>query len=146
MIIYILLIYLILYILYFIKLDHKIPKSLSHTAYLMQNKKFFLYTFWSIGIILLYPLSLINVPLSLLFTLGLLCVGISPWYKQYDKIAHFGGGYLSGITSQILVTLVNPWILLLWIPYIIYAIFTKDNNQTFWSEIVCFVSIFIILL
>lgn len=144
--IYILLIYLILYIIYFIKLDHRIPQSLSQTAYLMQGRKLFLYTFWSVGIILLYPLSLINIPLSLLFTLGLLCVGISPWYKQYGKIIHFAGGYLSGIVSQILVTLVNPWILLLWIPYILYAIFIKDDSKTFWAEIICFISIFIILL
>lgn len=144
--IYILLIYLIVYILYFIKLDHRIPQSLSQTAYLLNNKKIFLYTFWFTGIILFYPLSLISIPLSLLFTLGLLWVGISPNYKQYGKIIHFGGGYLSGVVSQILVTLVNPWLLLLWLPYIIYAIFIRDDSKTFWAEMVCFSSIFLILL
>lgn len=144
--IYILLIYLIFYILYFIKIDKRIPQSLSQTAYLLQDKKIFLYTFWSTGFILFYPLSLINIPLSLLFILGLLWVGISPWYKQYGKIIHYGGGYLTGITSQALVVLVNPLLLLLWIPYILYTIFIKDDSKTFWAEIVCFISIFAILL
>lgn len=144
--IYILLAYLILYILYFVDKDNRIPKSLSDTAYLCKYKKTFLVTFWTAGIILFYPLSQISIPLSLLFTLGILLVGITPWYKNFNKPTHFVGGYLSGAVSQILVALVYPQLLLIWIPYILYAIFIKDDSKTFWAEIVCFANLFGILL
>lgn len=143
---YILLTYLILYILYFIKIDKKIPSSLSDTAYKCTHRKYFLITFWIVGFVLLYPLSQISIPLSLLFTLGVLLVGLTPWYKQYNKVTHYLGGYLSGAASQVLVALVNPWLLLLWIPYLIYALFIKDSSKTFWAEMVCFANTFMILL
>ena len=73
-------------------------------------------------------------------------VGITPYYKTYGKKLHFFGGYISGISSQILVSIVNPLYLLFWIPYFLYLIFLKDSNSTFWAELVCFINLFLAIL
>ena len=144
--IYILLLYLLIYILYSIFKNGKIINSLSQTAYIIQSKQIFCFTFWLVGIILVYPLSQISIPISLLFTIGIFGVGLTPFYRTNGKWLHYGGGILSGITSQLLVYLVNPYLLIPWIPYIFYYVFYPDDNTTFWAEIICFINIFGILL
>ena len=144
--IWILFIYFVVYILYTTFKNGEILYSLSHTAYVVQDKKWFCFTFWAVGLGVVYPLSLINVPLSILFTLGCFGVGLTPFYHSYGKWLHYGGGYLTEIVSQILVYLVNPWLLLPWIPYIFYYVFYPDDNTIFWAEIICFINIFGILL
>ena len=144
--IYILLLYLLIYILYSIFKNGKTINSLSQTAYIIQSKQIFCFTFWLVGIILVYPLSQISIPISLLFTIGIFGVGLTPFYRANGKWLHYGGGILSGITSQLLVYLVNPYLLIPWIPYIFYYVFYPDDNTTFWAEIICFINIFGILL
>lgn len=144
--IYILLLYLLIYIIYSIFKNGKTINSLSQTAYIIQSKQLFCFTFWLVGIILVYPLSQISISISLLFTIGIFGVGLTPFYRTTGKWLHYGGGILSGITSQLLVYLVNPYLLIPWIPYLFYLIFYPDNNTTFWAEIICFINVFGILL
>lgn len=144
--IYCLLFYMIFYILYCTNKNGKILLSFSQTAYILKNKNIFLITFWLIGLILIFPLSQINPLFALIFSLGMFLVGISPYYKTYSKKLHYFGGYISGISSQILVSIVNPLYLLFWIPYFLYLIFIKDSNSTFWAEFICFINLFLTIL
>ena len=144
--VYCLLIYMVFYILYCTKKNGKILISFSQTAYVLKNKNIFFITFWLVGLVLIFPLSQICTPFALIFSLGMFLVGISPYYKTYGKKLHFFGGYISGISSQILVSIVNPLYLLFWIPYFLYLIFLKDSNSTFWAELVCFINLFLAIL
>ncbi len=87
--IWILFIYFVVYILYTTFKNGEILYSLSHTAYVVQDKKWFCFTFWAVGLGVVYPLSLINVPLSILFTLGCFGVGLTPFYHSYGNITIF---------------------------------------------------------
>ena len=138
--------YFIVYIVYATFKNGKILQSLSYTAYIVQDKRWFCFTFWLVGLGLVYPLSLVSVPLSILFVLGCFGVGLTPFYRTTGKWLHYGGGIISGITSQLLVYLVNPYLLIPWIPYLFYLIFYPDNNTPFWAEIICFINVFGILL
>lgn len=60
---------------------------------------------------------------------------------------HCGAAILCAVCSQILVGICQPWLLLLWVPYILEWITIKSRGKkwrtaTFWAEMVCFANTF----
>ena len=63
-------------------------------------------------------------------------------------IVHEGGAITCAVYSQLVLVFNCPWLLLLWIPYIIAFIKLNDfrakgwNTKIFWAEMVCFSNTF----
>lgn len=82
------------------------------------------------------------------FTLvGILGVGVDPLIKGQKNIIHYSSAIMMGISSQILVYIINPYILLSWIPYIIYTIYIEDGRKNmFFAEIVMLICLALLCL
>lgn len=142
---------------------HGIPHSLSQTYYGITYKVLFSITI-ILASILLFPKMLEVTPenlqfLAFLTLMGIIAVGCSPNFKDSSMIdnIHMISAGMSLITSQLLILLTNPWILLCWIYIIAYIInYVIKNNQIknifidsniiFWSEIIMMLTIYTYLL
>lgn len=144
-----------------------IPYSISETFYKLEHKWWFLLTMWlTAG--LLMPAILEVTPDCYQFTAFLACtgmflVGAAPNFRDgFDKKVHISGVALCIVFSQVWVTLVCPWMLLVWVAYLIYtALMMKKNwkgnfisaylltKPMFWVEITAllatYVTLFILL-
>lgn len=144
-----------------------IPCSISETFYKLEHKWWFLVTMWlTAG--LLMPAILEVTPNSYQLTAFLACtgmflVGAAPNFRDgFDKKVHISGAALCIVFSQVWVTLVCPWMLLVWVAYLIYtALMMKKNwkgnfisaflltKPMFWVEITAllatYVTLFILL-
>lgn len=75
--------------------------------------------------------------LSYLTIVGILGVGADPLVKGEKNIVHYTSAAIMGVSSQILVYLVEPYLLMLWIPYILYTLFMDDGRKNmFMGEMV----------
>ena len=82
--------------------------------------------------------------------LAMIVVAVSPLDEQDDspiRKAHTIAAYAAVVTSQLLVTLNHPLLLLLWLPYLVaiplYFYKKKINTYKFWAEITSFLIIFV---
>lgn len=141
-----LMVYMICYLTYCTIKKGQILESFSSTAYIVKSKYIYILTFLAIACVTSLPLSTINVPLCVMFVIGVVLVGMSPTYKSVNRYLHYTGGILAGISSQILVGIINPWLLLSWIPLIIYFLIDKRDDKVFWAEVICMITLMIILL
>ena len=88
--------------------------------------------------------------LAFLAIAGLAFVGAAPLVKFSDDEIQFRvhkvGAIICATCSQLVLIFNYPWLLLFWIPFIIYG-FIKGwktwRTIVFWEEMVCFVSTFI---
>lgn len=141
-----------------------IPPSISETYYSLQHKLWFGFTMWSVGFMLLIVL-LNMVPAAIQFIAflacsGVLLVGAAPNFKEeFEHKVHVAGALLCIVGSQILITLMNPMLLLVWVLYLLYTIIMLkikwSNNlkesfrltkPLFWIEITAFTTIFLLCL
>lgn len=78
---------------------------------------------------------------------GILFVVFAPNFMTDSLVdrVHTGAAVIAFTFSQIWVGLHNPIILLEWVPYLIYILFTRQNFK-FWAEIVMLLTIYTILL
>lgn len=144
-----------------------VPDSISATFYSLQHKVWFGATMWlTAG--LLMPAILEVTPDCYQFTAFMACtgmflVGAAPNFRDgFDKKVHISGVALCIVFSQVWVTLVCPWMLLVWVAYLIYtALMMKKNwkgnfisaylltKPMFWVEITAllatYVTLFILL-
>lgn len=84
---------------------------------------------------------------GLLIGLGLILVAATPKYRRKGKVLHYVGGYLFGVTSQVAVVILCPWLLLFWLTFPL--VFTKRSwreNATSVSESICFGTLILSLL
>ena len=95
----------------------ELPDSVSSFSYYIGDV---LFSLWiaSVASLLLFPM-LHALPTSLVFvgglvSAGLLMVAASPYYRTEWKVIHYFGGYLFGVGSQIVVAILEPWLLCLW--------------------------------
>lgn len=154
--IYLSLIIILLYICYVI-IDSGIPHSLSATYY--KYGKIFSIVLFSSSILLM-PKLLEFIPddikfLGFLSLAGVIAVAVSPDFrndKLTDKI-HDISAVLALIISQILVILINPLLLLDWIPIILYIIIGGIKYKTlnvpyikFFAEVIMILTIYQMLL
>ena len=154
--IYLSFIIIALYICY-VLIDSGIPNSLSATYY-KYGKMFSIVLFSST--ILLMPKLLEFLPnniefLGFLSLIGVIAVAASPDFrndKLTDKV-HDISAVLAFIISQILVILINPLLLLNWIPVLIYIIVWYIKYKTlnvpyikFFAEVIMILTIYQMLL
>lgn len=140
-----------------------IPESISDTFYSLKYKIWFGFSMTGISLSLM-PQMITNTPsnyqfLAFLMCAGLIFVGIAPNFKKgLDRPVHITGASISAICSQIWAALIEPYSLLLWIPFLVYIgirMKKEDGNlydrfkkckPLFWSESITFTIIYIISL
>lgn len=130
-----------------------VPSSISATFYKLEHKFWFGATM-VLTACLLIPAILEVTPDSYQFTAFLACAGIiatgvAPNFREgIEKRVHTAGAVLCLLFSQVWVGLTCPWMLLLWVGYLVYtAIGIKRNwngyfigsflstKPMFWAEI-----------
>lgn len=146
--------YIIIYVT-----KYGIPHSLSQTYYGITHKLLFSITI-IISSLLIFPTMLEKTSENLQFLVfltlcGIIFVGFTPNFKDSKMIdnIHMISAGTSLITSQILILLTKPLLLLFWIFIIIYISQQKEiknifenSNIIFWSEIIMMLIIYTYLL
>ena len=141
-----------------------IPYSISETYYKISHKFWFGATM-VLTACLLMPAILQVTPDSYQFTaflacVGLIMVGVAPNFREgIDRKIHTTGAVLCLVFSQVWVGLTLPWMLLLWVGYLVYtAIGIKRNwngyfigsflatKPMFWVEISSLLSTYVTVL
>lgn len=144
-----------------------IPSSISATFYKLDHKLWFGAAMWlTAG--LLMPAILEVTPDCYQFTAFLACVGmfmvgVAPNFREgIDKKVHTTGAVLCILFSQVWVLLTCPWMMLVWVAYLIYTALMMMKNwkgnfisaflltkPMFWLEITAllatYVALFILL-
>lgn len=141
-----------------IKIGGSIPPSLSASVFNIPTNKRWIWT------VILFVVCFLCVPtyiektdintqfLSFLSIGGLAFVGAASLVKFSDDKMQFRvhevGAIVCAACSQLVLVFNCPWLLLLWIPYIISFIKLNDfrakgwNAKIFWAEMVCFSNTF----
>ena len=147
---------LLVYTIIMIKIGGSIPSSLSASVFNIPTNKRWIWT------IVLFAVCFLCIPtyiektsentqfLAFLAIVGLAFVGAAPLVKFSDDKMQFRVHKVSAIVcatcSQLILAFNYPWLLLLWIPFIIYS-FIKGlktwRTIVFWGEMVCFTSTFV---
>lgn len=141
-----------------------IPYSISETYYKISHKFLFGATM-VLTACLLMPAILEVTPDSYQFTaflacVGLIMVGVAPNFREgIEKKIHTSGAVLCLVFSQVWVGLICPWMLLVWVGYLVYTIVMMIKNWTgyftgtflgtkpmFWVEITALVATYVTLI
>lgn len=140
-----------------------IPYSISATFYSLTHKWWFGITM-VLTAVLLMPAILEVTPERYQFTAFLACVGMimigaAPHFKEgTEKKVHTVGAVLCLLFSQVWVGLTCPWMLLLWIGYLVYTVWEMKKHWNgnfisaflltkpmFWVEITALVATYVTL-
>lgn len=110
-----------------------VPSSISATFYSLQHKYWFCATMWlTAG--LLMPAILEVTPGCYQFTAFLACVGMflvgaAPNFRDgLGRPVHLTGAILCILFSQVWVLLTCPWMMLVWVAYLIYTALMMMKN------------------
>ena len=144
-----------------------IPYSISETFYKLEHKAWFgISMLLTAG--LLMPAILDATPPSYQFTaflacIGMMLIGIAPNFQSgIERPVHITGAVLCILFSQVWVLLTCPWMMLVWVAYLIYTALMMMKNwkgnfisaflltkPMFWLEITAllatYVTLFILL-
>lgn len=123
-----------------------IPYSISETYYRINHKKWFTFVMLFTAITLL-PAALENSSENSQFLIflsgaGMGIVGLSPNFiygEKSEQIAHYIGSGMLLIFSQCWVGCNLPWVLTLWIVYVMWIIFNYNKSfpeQSFYNRLV----------
>ena len=131
----------------------QIPESISQTVFLLHRKGQWVFTIvmWLVGFLLL-PVLLEKVSeqtqfLAFLMVAGIGFVGAAHLVAKEKNTIHYVFAVIAGITSQLLVALNQPLLLLTWFLYIGYTLLAKDASRNlFWVEVLCMLNIFALCL
>ena len=142
--------YMLVYTIWNILKNKKMLQSLSATAYIVKSPWVFTLSM-SIAGFSIAPYMIALLPgwwgmVGMLFLSGLILVGCSPHYKTIYEDMHNFGGYLAGIMTQVAVGYIYWPFLLIWLPFLLWCIFGKSPNKTFYAEALCFITLGICLL
>lgn len=136
------------------------PYSISDTFYSLEHKGWFGFSMVATALSLM-PSILDFTPnnyqfLAFLMCAGLMFVGAAPNFKKgLDRPVHIAGASIAGLCSQIWIALIQPYLLLLWIPFLIgvgikmkkvwdgnlWSSFTKCK-PLFWAEAIAFTTVY----
>lgn len=134
----------------------EIPYSISDTYYSLEHKLWFGFTMAATALLLM-PAILSATPESYQFTAFLMCgallfVGTAPNFKAgMDRPVHIAATVIAALNSQIWVALTCPWLLIVWIAWILYVgvrlkqVWNGDLwysfvlcKPLFWAEVIAF--------
>jgi len=135
-----------------------VPKSLSQSVFYLPAGGRWLWTV-IIGAVaaLTMPVLLGHVHPDTQFIAFFACgalgfVAVTPLVHDKQDISykvHMTAAYTCGVLSQLLVSLNEPWLLLIWtfwtFDFIIYRIRRHEwDTAKFWAEMTCFITIFVL--
>ena len=115
----------------------EMPISISQTVKALNHDWVWVITMWAIGILAgtkmleLTPDGWQAIPFG--YMVSQFIVGAAPWTKTHSNTVHNVAGILTCIFSQAWVGIVNPTLLLAWIPYLLVFLFDK-RRWCWWSE------------
>ena len=138
-----------------IKIGGSIPPSLSASVFNIPTNKHCIWT------VVLFAVCFLCVPtyiektsentqfLAFLAIAGLAFVGAAPLVKFSDDEMQFRvheiGAVVCAACSQLVLAFNNAWLLLMWIPFIMFGCIVGFNmwrEKIFWAEMVCFSNTF----
>lgn len=136
-----------------------IPIHLSQSFFILEHKFLFSICLLLIAFLALPPLLEIT-PISYQFLSFISCVSLgfialTPNYlDKYNGIIHKVAACIAVICSQILILLINPFLMISWFFYIficliisrIKEITISQMNPLFWGEIIAFTNIFLLFI
>ena len=141
-----------------------IPNSISATFYKLEHPYLFCATMWITAGFLMPAILDISKPgtewMAFLGCAGMLMVGAAPnFIDDLEGNVHTAGAVLCLAGSQLWVAFNCPWVLLLWIGYIIYTIIMMSvsvsynfisnflrTKPMFWVEVTALVSTYLTIL
>lgn len=142
--------YMLSYTIWNILKNKKMLPSLSSTAYIVKHDWIFTLSMCIAGFsIAPYMITLLSGWwgfAGMFFLIGLILVGCSPHYRTVYKFMHNIGGYLTGIMTQVAIGYIYWPLLLCWVPFLLWCIFFKSHNKTFYAEALCFITLGICLI
>lgn len=115
-----------------------LPVSVSQTFFSIRHK-------WIFSAVMAISFGLILVPLmdalpiscqcfGFLIVGGGLLIAFAPNLDdKMEETVHMTGAVMMGIASQLVVTMLHPWMLLLWIAWLP---FVRGKNRVFWAEMI----------
>ena len=126
---------LLLYTVYITWKDKRIPYSISSTVYSLEKKNRIVFTLVMFTTAMLITPWLFEIMsgtdftyLSFFVSVGLLGVGADPLVYNEKNIMHYTSAILMGVSSQLIVWMKLPWLMTLWIPYVIYTMYMDDGR------------------
>lgn len=142
---------LVIYTVTLCVLKKRIPNSLSQSVFMLPPSASWLWTL-VIGFVAIAIMpKMLDVAgdnwkfLAFLSCIGLILVALCPLSPKKNSIqyqTHMIGAWMCAVSSQILITVNNTWLLLMWVPWLAAFVWiTKDNEwrtKVFWAEWTCF--------
>ncbi len=126
-----------------------VPESISSTVYLLPRNGQWLFTvvMWIVGFCLVIPImeKVCDSTRFIAFFMvaGIIGVGTSPLLAKEKNTFHYVCAAVSGVSSQVLVALNQPYLLLTWTLYVGYTLLAKDvSKNLFWVEVLCMLNVF----
>lgn len=115
--------------------DREIPNSISQMVYSLSGKWKWTFSAVLVAVAFMIVPQLMTVAmegyefLSFFVVAGILGVAVDPLVEGKKNILHYVSAMIMGISSQILVYNINPQLLLMWFPYVIYTLMTDDGRK-----------------
>lgn len=141
---------IVAYVVAMVIKNKEIPESISSTVFNLDKKWKWVFSavMWIVGFLLMPPLmekvSDSTRFLAFFMVSGIMGVGASPLVAKERNTFHYVCAAVAGITSQLLVALNQPLVLLLWFLYIGYTLLEKESSKNFfWVEVSCMLTIFL---
>lgn len=129
--------------------EKEIPESISSIVFHLPKKWEWAFTIvlWLVGfsiVPMLMEKSADNTRVLAFFMVaGILGVGSSPLVAKERNTFHKVCAVVAGVTSQCLVALNQPLLLLTWSLYVGYTLVAKDVSKNFfWVEVSCMLPVF----
>ena len=83
-------------------------------------------------------------PLAFITALGLIGVGSDPLGGGDKDIMHYVSAVIMGVSSQMIVWLISPWLMILWLPYVIYTMYMDDGRwNMMFAEMVLIIALLV---
>lgn len=142
---------LVIYTVTLCVVSKRIPNSLSQSVFMLSPSASWIWTL-VIGFVAVAVMpKMLEVSgdnwkfLAFLSCIGLIFVALCPLSQKKNSIqyqTHMIGAWMCAVSSQILITVNNTWLLLMWVPWLAAFVWiTKDNEwrtKVFWAEWTCF--------
>lgn len=116
--------------------DKTMPNSISQTVYSLSDRWNWVFTAAMFVVAFMIVPQLMTVAatngcefLAYLTIVGILGVGADPLDKNRKNTIHYMSAILMGISSQMLVYIINPYLFFTWIPYVIYTLYVENGKK-----------------
>jgi hypothetical protein len=139
------------YIGYIVFKDKRIPFSISQTVNSLDsdNKWLFTVIMFIVAMLIVPQLFVMMQPfdydiLAFMTALGLMGVGADPLDDDEKDVMHYVSAFIMGVASQMIVWIVFPWMMTLWIPYVLYTMYMDDGRwNMMFAEMVMMVALLV---